>query len=106
MGEAQGTDDSVGYDGDLPRRVTGFGNGLLRTAALAAIAVAGLALVLVPLADRGSEALVASQVPELDMMATGSIGAPNQYTIRRSVLQPLGSEPCLIFPNGTTRGAC
>ncbi|MCQ0988984.1 hypothetical protein [Jiella marina] len=106
MGEAHSTDEDAGYDGDLPPRLRGFGRGPLRVALLATIAVAGLALLAVPLADRGSDALVASQVPELDMMATGSIDAPRQYTIRRSVLQPMGSEPCILFPDGSKRGAC
>ena len=43
----------------------------------------------------------------VDEMMTGSIAAtPTRYVERRSVLQRVGSGPCLHFPDGSQRGAC
>ncbi|MBP0617173.1 hypothetical protein J6595_16425 [Jiella sp. KSK16Y-1] len=69
--------------------------------------IAVAALVAVPIADRSTTSRFASSGAGIDMMATGSIGAPDrEYTIRRSVLQAPGSPPCILFGNGTSRGGC
>ena len=100
--------DGDGHDGNLPGRLatSPFGP-LLRSTMLAAGALLVMALILVPIADRGSDTQLAAGTPDLDMMAVGSIDAPTrEYTVRRSVLQTPGSAPCIVLSNGTTRGGC
>ncbi|ORE97695.1 hypothetical protein [Aurantimonas sp. 22II-16-19i] len=100
--------DADVYDGSLPARLKPATGGLLlRATLLFSAALVALALVVVPMADRRTHDVAASGGPELDMMATGSIGTSTQhYTVRRSVLQAPGSAPCLLFSDGTSRGGC
>lgn len=96
------------YDGGLPDRLSlSSGSLFLRATLLFAGASVALALVLVPIADRGTATRFAAGGPDLDMMTTGSIkSAPRQYTIHRSVLQAPGSAPCIRFADGSRQGAC
>ena len=96
------------YDGSLPARLTpSIGGLLLRSTLLFAGALLVVAMIAVPLADRGVHALLASGEPGIDMMETGSIdGSTRHYQVRRSVLQAPGSAPCIVFPDGTSTGGC
>ena len=107
MTEGEGVPAAEVYDGGLPEHLAPSSRPLLlRATLLVAGACLVLALILVPIADRGSADRFASGVG-LDMMATGSItAAPSRYTIRRSVLQAPGSAPCIFFANGSHRGSC
>lgn len=80
--------------------------GLLRATMLFGSIAVALALIVVPLADRHARTVVAER--GLDEMATGSVGTQHSshYTLSRSVLQRNGAGPCLLFPDGSTRGAC
>lgn len=42
----------------------------------------------------------------IDRMVTGTIRTDQRYVVSRSVLQPAGAAPCLLFPDGTRRGNC
>lgn len=44
--------------------------------------------------------------PGVDDMITGSIGTGERYVVTRSVLQAPGAPPCILFQDGTRRGAC
>lgn len=95
MEAGRGTDD------------TGSGVGALRIALLFGAGAIALAVLVAPLADRSTRALVAGS-PALDTMSTGSIpGTPNSsYTIRRSVLQASPQSVCIIRSNGARSGDC
>jgi hypothetical protein len=80
------------------------GMGMLRVALLFGSAAAALALILAPAADRYSRAQVVG-IDGVDLMATGSIGKANAYTIRKSVLQEPGAI-CIIRDNGARSGDC
>lgn len=92
-----------------PSVVTDAGLGALRVALLFGSAAIALALIVVPIVDRGSSALgvqTAFGASGIDTMETGSIGPGHQYTIRRSVLQGSPSAICIINDNGTRAGDC
>lgn len=95
-------------DGFRPRdrlgdQIAEMRTGLLRATLLFGAVAMALALVLAPVAQGTVE--YASR-PQLDMMTTGSIVAPsNTYTVRRSVLQPAGAAPCVLFPGGKASDA-
>lgn len=82
---------------------------LRRALTRAAVIFGSLALFMVVVIggtmDR-SESRFAQNPYGVDEMMTGSIAQGDRYVVRRSVLQPPGSGPCLYFPDGTTRGAC
>ncbi|MEP9387842.1 hypothetical protein [Mesorhizobium sp. KR9-304] len=80
------------------------GVGLLRVALLFGSAAVALALIVAPIADKYAKSQIAG-VDGLDFLATGSIGKPGAYTIRRSVLQEPGSV-CIIRPDGRRSGDC
>ena len=82
--------------------------GLFRATLLFGSIAAALALIVVPAADRHSRFANADQVNGLDRMTTGS-NAPSHkrtYVESRSVLWDAKTGPCLLFPDGTQRGAC
>ncbi|TFF18238.1 hypothetical protein E3C22_22045 [Jiella endophytica] len=107
MNEGEGLREAEVYDGSLPARFKPAPGGLLlRGTVLVAGALVALAMVIVPLVDRSGSTQLASGGPDLDMMFTGSIDAPRQYVIRRSVLQAPGSPPCILFADGASRGGC
>lgn len=80
------------------------GVGLLRVTLLFGSAAVALALIFAPIADRYAKSQIVG-VGGLDFMATGSIGKPGAYTIRRSVLQKPGSV-CIIRSSGERSGDC
>lgn len=80
--------------------------GLLRATLLFGSIALALALIITPAAKRGADYVVSTAAPQIDGMATGSIGGANRYTVRRSVLQRSGSRPCVIFSDGGSTGAC
>lgn len=83
--------------------------GILRVTLLFGSAAVALTLILVPIAERQSnDRSVASAPPGVDMMSTGSIAARGgeNYTIRRSVLQPHPNAVCIIRDTGEWTGAC
>lgn len=82
--------------------------GLFRATLLFGSIAVALALIVVPAADHQAKLTVAQAKDPIDQMITGSTTpAENQrYTLRRSVLQNSRSGPCLLFPDGTQRGAC
>lgn len=96
------------YDGGLPDRLSpSSGSLLVRATLLFAGVFVALALIIVPIADRGTATRLAAGAPDLDMMTTGSItAAPRQYTIHRSVLQAPGSAPCILFADSSRQGSC
>lgn len=83
--------------------VAGFGT--LRLALLFGSAAAAVALIVAPIADRQSQAYVAS-ADEIDGMTTGSVRVRDSYTIRRSVLQASPDSICVIRANGMRIGEC
>ncbi len=100
-------------DGELSlaRTLAGAGMGLLRITLLFGSAAIALALIIAPLADRGSQAVVDySTGRSIDEMATGSIQkaapAPSTYTVRRSVLQRSPNAVCIINSDGSKTGDC
>ena len=80
--------------------------GLFRATLLFGSIAAALSLIVVPAADRHARMAV-ERGTEIDPVVTGSIVPPehSRYTVRRSVLQP-DNGPCLLYPDGTQRGAC
>lgn len=82
--------------------------GLLRATLLFGSIATALALIVVPAVDKPGKGSVAARLDEVDMVTTGSIRHTDtqRYIVRRSVLQGPDREPCLLFPNGTQRGAC
>ncbi len=46
----------------------------------------------------------------IDMTTTGSVrtgdGSKTRYVVRRSVLQPAGDAPCIIYNSGRREGNC
>ncbi|MCE7030338.1 hypothetical protein [Jiella avicenniae] len=96
------------YDGGLPDRLSpSSGSLVLRASLLFAGAFIALALIVVPIADRGTATRFAAGGPDLDMTITGSISsAPRRYTVHRSVLQAPGSGPCILFADGSRQGSC
>ncbi|WP_206456057.1 hypothetical protein [Aurantimonas marina] len=80
--------------------------GLFRATLLFGSIAMALALIVAPAAKRGADYVVSTAAPQLDRMATGSIGSSNRYTVRRSVLQRTGARPCVIFSDGGSTGAC
>ncbi|MET0168764.1 MAG: hypothetical protein ABW191_00040 [Aliihoeflea sp.] len=91
-------------------RLSDTSAGILRVTLLFGSAAIALTLILVPLADRHtSQRSVAAVPPQgVDMMSTGSIAArgSDNYTIRRSVLQPNPNAVCIIRDTGERIGAC
>lgn len=82
--------------------------GLFRATLLFGSIAAALSLIIVPAADRHSREVVAAR-EGLDPVATGSIAKPanaERYTLRRSVLRQDSEGPCLLFPDGSQKGAC
>jgi len=81
--------------------------GLFRATLLFGSIAAALALIVVPAVDRHTKVAV-SQGQDLDMMPTGSNSHANRrtYVESRSVLWDSKTGPCLLFPDGTQRGAC
>ena len=65
-----------------------------------------LALILAPAVDRGADYVLSGDRPMLDMMATGSIGPSTRYTVSRSVLQPAGAPPCILYAGSPGGGRC
>lgn len=89
--------------------LSGAAGGILRITLLFGSAAIALALVIAPLANRGSQAVVDySAGRSLDEIQTGSIkkADPATYTIRRSVLQETPGSVCVIQSNGTKTGDC
>ncbi|KQT44370.1 hypothetical protein ASG43_13520 [Aureimonas sp. Leaf454] len=79
--------------------------GLFRATLLFGSIAAALSLIIVPAADRHAHQ-VADERASLDQTVTGTNKPTiDRYTLRRSVLRP-SQEPCLLFPDGTQRGAC
>lgn len=85
------------------------GMGALRVTLLFGSAAVALALILTPIAEsQVDRILYASNQPQLDMMATGTVGArtSGSYTVRRSVLQPSPNSVCIIRENRMRTGDC
>lgn len=82
--------------------------GLLRATLLFGSIAVALALIVVPAADRQAKLMVGDGRDKLDQMTTGSIRTPDagRYTLLHSVLQDPSAGPCLLFADGTQRGAC
>ncbi|MEP7452070.1 hypothetical protein [Phyllobacterium sp. SB3] len=98
-------DDDLMQTGGL----SGAAGGILRITLLFGSAAVALALVIAPLANRGSQAVVDySAGRSLDEIQTGSIkkADPSTYTIRRSVLQKTPGSVCVIQSNGSKTGDC
>lgn len=81
--------------------------GLFRATLLFGSIAGALALIVVPAADRHAKLTVAEH--GLDPVVTGSAARPGDkrtYVERRSVLWDAKNGPCLLFPDGSQRGAC
>lgn len=88
---------------------SGAAGGILRITLLFGSAAVALALIIAPLASRGSQAVVDySTGRSLDEIQTGSIkkADPSTYTVRRSVLQRAPTAVCVIQSNGVKTGDC
>lgn len=95
----------------LSRTLAGAGMGLLRITLLFGSAAIALALIIAPLADRGTQAVVDySTGRSIDEMATGSIRkadpTASTYTVRRSVLQRSPNAVCILNSDGSKTGDC
>ncbi len=105
-------DDYREDDLRLSGTLSNAGVGLLRITLLFGSAAVALALIIAPLADRGSQAVVDySTGRSIDEIATGSIkkaepSTPSTYTVRRSVLQRSPNAVCVIKSDGSTSGDC
>ncbi|MEI4484489.1 MULTISPECIES: hypothetical protein [unclassified Phyllobacterium] len=99
-------------DDDLMMRtggLSGAAGGILRITLLFGSAAVALALIIAPLANRSSQAVVDySAGRSLDEIQTGSIkkADPSTYTIRRSVLQSTPNSVCILKSDGTKTGDC
>ncbi|QND50718.1 hypothetical protein HB779_01560 [Phyllobacterium sp. 628] len=85
------------------------GRGILRITLLFGSAAIALALVIAPLADRGSKSVVDYAASRsIDTMSTGSIkkAGPSEYTVRRSVTQKSPNAVCILNSDGTKSGDC
>ena len=84
------------------------GTGLFRATLLFGSIAVALALIVVPNADHQSKQIAASRAQTLDPITTGSNTRSDhqRYVSRRSVLTDPSKGPCLLFPDGTQRGAC
>ncbi len=82
------------------------GMGALRITLLFGSVAVALALLIVPMLDRGTGLFAERSAAGIDVMSTGSIGAGKSYTIRRSVLQDSPNSVCIIRSNGTRSGDC
>jgi len=91
---------------DRAWRVEDAGMGALRIALLFGSAAVALALLIVPMLDRGTGFLTAGSAAGIDVMSTGSVAPGSSYTIRRSVLQDTPNSVCIIRSNGTRSGDC
>jgi hypothetical protein len=82
--------------------------GLFRATLLFGSIAAALALIVVPAADRHAKVAVAQQAEDLDQIVTGSNRHADKrtYVESRSVLWDAKNGPCLLFPDGSQRGAC
>ena len=102
-------DDYRDDDQRLSGTLLNAGTGLLRITLLFGSAAIALALIIAPLADRGSQAVVDySRGRSIDEMATGSIkkADPTTYTVRRSILQRSPDSACILRSDGSTSGDC
>lgn len=84
------------------------GMGALRITLLFGSAAIALALIVVPIANKGSRAIARASFsgPGIDTMETGSIGTTHRYTIHRSVLQTSPNAICIINNDGSRAGDC
>lgn len=83
--------------------------GLFRATLLFGSAAAALSLIVVPEIDHRAKLIVAERAADVDPVTTGSIGPRadvRRYTIHRSVLDRPDREPCIMFPDGSQKGAC
>ena len=83
--------------------------GFVRATLLFGSAVAALSLSVVPEADRRAKLIVAERIADTDDLTTGSIAATGRvqrYTVHRSVLDTPDRGPCIMFPDGSQKGAC
>lgn len=88
---------------------SGAAGGILRITLLFGSAAVALALIIAPLADRGTKAVVDySTSRSIDEMAVGSIkkADPTSYTVRRSVLQSSPTAVCILNSDGSKTGDC
>jgi hypothetical protein len=92
-----------------PGLFAGAAGGILRVTLLFGSAAVALALIIAPLADRGTQAVVDySTGRSIDEMQTGSIKKviPSTYTVRRSVLQSAPTAICVLNSDGSKTGDC
>lgn len=87
----------------------GARTGLFRASLLFGSIAAALALIVVPEADRHAKTAIAERAADIDQTTTGSIGSPRKperYTIYQSILDRPDQGPCIMFPDGSQKGAC
>ncbi|MGH6859735.1 MAG: hypothetical protein ACRECY_05720 [Phyllobacterium sp.] len=88
---------------------SGAAGGILRITLLFGSAAIALAMIIAPLANRGSQAVVDfSTGRSIDEMSVGSIRKtdPTVYTVRRSVLQSTPAAVCILNKDGSRSGDC
>lgn len=99
-----------GEGGDWPLLVNRAGAGALRLALLFGSIAVAMALILTPLAERGTRSVTARAGGSLgvDLTTTGSVprGGGETYTVRRSVLQHSSDSVCIIRADGSGSGDC
>ncbi len=97
------TVESRASDSNKPHRT-----GVLNVALLFGTAVIALSLIVTPMIAGKSSARVAQYPDNFDMISTGSINKTDMgksYSIRRSVIQPMPTMPCVVKSYGDD-GAC
>lgn len=80
--------------------------GLLRATLLFGSIAVALALIVVPANDRQGRSDSHDYNAPVDTMTTGSVKPLERYVMHRGDGSGVSAQPCLMFPDGTTRGNC
>lgn len=95
------------FGGERSSVIADAGMGALRITLLFGSAAIALALILVPVLDRGGHMMASKAgMAGVDFTQTGSIGTGRLYTIQRSVLQASPGAVCIIHQDGSRDGDC
>lgn len=79
----------------------------MRIALLFGSAAVAFALIIPPMINTPSDDWeLISRSRGLDYTTTATVRRSREYTIQRSVLQPLSSSVCIIEPSGRQTGDC
>ena len=107
-GSAMGNDDfwSSVYSASSEERHQGRYS-IVRIALLFGTAAVAFALIIPPMIDTSYDDWeYISHSRGLDYTTTATVPRSREYTVQRSVLQPLSSSVCIIEPSGRQTGDC